>query len=138
MAGPTIRPGGAGGPGRGPGRGMRPGGKPKDMQKTLLRLWDYISTDKVTLAFVFFCVIFSTVSSLAGSYMLRPVINSIASGEGDTTGLLKLLLIMLGIYAAGIVTQYLQSRIMIGISQKALLKLRNDLFTKVQRLPVRF
>ncbi len=62
MAGPTIRPGGAGGPGRGPGRGMRPGGKPKDMQKTLLRLWDYISTDKVTLAFVFFCVIFSTVS----------------------------------------------------------------------------
>ncbi len=138
MAGPTIRPGGAGGPGRGPGRGMRPGGKPKDMQKTLRRLWDYISTDKVTLAFVFFCVIFSTVSSLAGSYMLRPVINSIASGDGDMTGLLKLLLIMLGIYAAGIVTQYLQSRIMIGISQKALLKLRNDLFTKLQRLPVRF
>lgn len=138
MPGPTIRPGEAGGPGRGPGRGMRPGGKPKDIRKTLLRLWAYISADKGMLAFVFFCVIFSTVSSLAGSYMLRPVINSITSGEGNMAELLKLLLLMLGIYAAGIVTQYFQSRIMIGISQKALLKLRNDLFTKVQRLPVRF
>lgn len=136
MPGPTIRPGGPGG-GRGPGA-MKPGGKPKDMKRTLSRLWAYISADRGMLVLVFFCVILSTVSTLAGSYMLRPIINSIASGEGSMAGLLRLLLLMLGIYGVGIVSQYAQSRIMIGISQKALVKLRNELFEKVQHLPVRF
>ncbi len=41
-------------------------------------------------------------------------------------------------YAAGIITTYLQSRLMLSISQGAIEKLRNDLFSKLQRLPVRY
>ncbi len=133
MPGPNLRPGG--GPGRGP-RG--PVSKPKDMRKTLGRLWSYISADKFMLAVVFFCVILSAASSLAGSYMLRPVINGIVSEDGTLTKLAGLLCVMAGIYLVGVVTQYAQSRIMIGISQKALVKLRGDLFQKLQHLPVRF
>ena len=48
------------------------------------------------------------------------------------------LLLMGCIYAVGIVAQYLQSRIMISVSQNALQKLRDDLFRKLEKLPVRF
>lgn len=138
MAGPNLKPGGPMGPG-GPGRGPKgPVSKPKDMKKTLGRLWKYISADTGMLVLVFLCVVLSTISSLAGSYMLRPVINSIVSEDGTLKKLVGLLCIMAGIYLVGVITQYAQSRIMIGISQKALVKLRNDLFQKLQHLPVRF
>lgn len=133
MAGPQLKPGG--GPGRGP-RG--PVSKPRNTKKTLMRLWNYISKDKVMLVIVFCCVIMNTISTLAGSYMLRPIINSVVSGDGGLERLVRLLLMMAGIYAIGIVSQYAQSRIMINISQKALVKLRNDLFGKLQHLPVGF
>ncbi len=132
--GPGRRgPGGHGGPGR-PGM---PGGKPKDMKKTIGRLFGYISNDVPKLVVVFFCVIGSTVASLAGSYMLRPVINNITAGAG-VTALAKGLLTMAAIYLVAVICQYGQQRIMISVSQKALQKLRNDLFEKVQKLPVRF
>ena len=126
---------GPGGPGRGP---KGPVSKPKDMKKTLGRLLKYISADTGMLVLVFLCVVLSTISSLAGSYMLRPVINSIVSEDGTLKKLVGLLCIMAGIYLVGVITQYAQSRIMIGISQKALVKLRDDLFQKLQHLPVRF
>lgn len=133
-AGKPVRAGGGRGPGR--GRGI-PGGKPKNAKRTLGRLWHYISADMWKLLLVFVCVIISTVSMLAGSYMLRPVINGLAQGSG-AAALLKGIAVMACIYLVGIVTQYLQQRIMIGISQKALQQLRNDLFHKIQLLPVRF
>lgn len=131
------RPGSGKGPGgRGPGRGLA-GGKPKNVKRTLGRLWQYISEDKLKLVLVFFSVIISTVAMLAGSYMLRPVINGLAQGKG-TAYLLQGIAVMAVIYGVGIITQYMQQRIMIGISQKALQKLRNDLFHKIQKLPVKF
>ena len=66
------------GPGRGPGRGrnMGPGGKPKNTKETLQRLFGYIKKDKWKLILVFICVIVSAATSLAGSYMLRTIINT--------------------------------------------------------------
>ena len=48
------------------------------------------------------------------------------------------ILILVCIYAFGIITSYLQSRIMMTISQNSLEKIRNDLFKKLQTLPVRY
>ena len=72
---------GRGGPGTRGGRGR--GGRPKDASKTVRRLLSYIEKDRLGLAVVFFCVILNTLSSLAGSYMLRPIINSLTSAEGS-------------------------------------------------------
>lgn len=125
------------GPG-GPGRGRMPGGKPQNTGKTVKRLLSYIQEEKYKLVLVFACVIINTVSMLAGSYMLRPIINGLTSVDGSAQKLLRSLLIMACIYLFGIVAQYLQARIMIGISQQAIFKIRNELFAKIQRLPVRF
>ncbi|MCI9541941.1 MAG: ABC transporter ATP-binding protein [Lachnospiraceae bacterium] len=133
------------GPGRGPGRGrnMGPGGKPKNTKETLQRLFGYIKKDKWKLILVFICVIVSAATSLAGSYMLRPIINTYiapenGAGKGNVAGLLGALALMFAVYMFGIASTYLQHRIMIGVSQGALNTLRNDLFCKMQKLPVRF
>ena len=140
----TAKSGAATGPGPGPRPGPGPGrpgamsvSKPKDIRKTLGRLMSYLSTEIWKLVLVFCFVIITTISSLAGSYMLRPVINNLVNGSGIAV-LVQGIAAMACIYGVGILSQYLQQRIMIGVSQKALQQLRNDLFVKIQKLPVSF
>ena len=136
--GPGTAGPGPGGPGpKGRGAGM-PMAKPQNAGKTIGRLFSYIGEDKWKLVIFIFCIIFYTVANLAGSYLLRPIINNLVSAEGSRTTLFHSLLLMGCIYAVGIVAQYLQSRIMISVSQNALQKLRDDLFRKLEKLPVRF
>ncbi|MBQ7360112.1 MAG: ABC transporter ATP-binding protein [Lachnospiraceae bacterium] len=139
-------PGGPGGPGRGPGRGpgkgpggpgRMPGGKPKNTSQTIGRLFGYIKGDVLKIVVALVCVIINTIATLAGSYMLRPIINGITEGKGVAV-LAQGLLTMLAIYMLAVAAQYIQQRLMIGVSQKALKNLRDDLFHKVQKLPVRF
>lgn len=138
----TVVAAGGGGRPKGPhgGHGQKGmvGGKPKNVRKTIGRLFSYISQDKWKLMIVAFCVIGGTIANLAGSYMLRPIINGLTSEQGSTRFLLKGILAMLGVYLVGILAQYLQQRIMITISQGAICKLRNDLFGKLQKLPVKY
>lgn len=128
---------------KGPGAGKRqagrmPGGKPKDVKKTLGRLLAYIAKDKWKLVIVFLCVVGGTIANLAGSYMLRPIINGLTDPTKGIDSLLKGILTMICIYLVGILAQYLQQRIMVEVSQGAIQKLRNDLFEKLQKLPVRY
>ncbi len=90
------------------------------------------------LMIVFVCVILNTVAMLAGSYMLRPIINGLIQEGGSMQTLFHSICLMAAIYAVGILAQYGQSRLMIGISQRAIFRLRNELFAKIQKLPVRF
>ena len=48
------------------------------------------------------------------------------------------LILLVSIYLIGVVTNYLQARIMLKISQSSIEKIRNDLFRKLQTLPVRY
>ncbi len=134
------RPGGFGGP-RGP-RGAMMGGRPKNAAATINRLLAYIGRDKFKILFVFACVLGSSLSNLAGSYILRPVINNLVStdqsAEQKVRNLLTGILTMACIYLITTACTYLQQRIMIGVSQNALVKIREDLFSKVQRLPVKY
>lgn len=88
---PGGMPGGVPG-GRRDGRnGVRQGmgGKPKNLKKTIGRLLSYISHEKGKLFLVFFCVIAGTAANLAGSYMLRPIINGLTSENGSVAFLLR-------------------------------------------------
>ncbi|HOB19246.1 MAG TPA: ABC transporter ATP-binding protein [Candidatus Atribacteria bacterium] len=134
------RPGGFGGP-RGP-RGAMMGGKPKNAAATVRRLLAYIGRDKFKILFVLACVLGTSLSNLAGSYILRPVINNLVSvdqsAEQKVRNLLAGILTMACIYLVTTTCTYLQQRIMIGVSQNALVKIREELFSKVQRLPVKY
>lgn len=115
------------------------GGKPKNISGVVARLFGYIKPDMPLISAAALCVLISAGASLAGSYILRPLINNyIVPGGTDRTGLLAGLAVMALIYLAGVVSTYLQSRIMIRVSQNALQKMRNELFEKMQNLPVSF
>ncbi|MFR3357972.1 MAG: ABC transporter ATP-binding protein [Eubacterium sp.] len=158
MSGKPNKPAGGppmGGPGHGPGgrhaRAM--GGKPKETKQTIKRLLGYLGKDKKHVIIALVCVVISSLSTLAGSYMLSPIINGItetydkaskaAGGAGViiNEGLKTLglgIFLMLAIYGIGVISMYLQQRIMIGVSQRALKTLRKDLFDHIQTLPVRY
>lgn len=158
MSGKPNKPAGGppmGGPGHGPGgrhaRAM--GGKPKETKQTIKRLLSYLGKDKKHVIIALVCVVISSLSTLAGSYMLSPIINGItetydkaskAAGDAGVIineGLKTLglgILLMLAIYGIGVISMYLQQRIMIGVSQRALKTLRKDLFDHIQTLPVRY
>ncbi|MCM1135682.1 MAG: ABC transporter ATP-binding protein/permease [Clostridium sp.] len=130
------------GPGRGPGMGRGRnkvmGGKPQNVKKTMGRLFGYIANEKLKLFIVILCVIGGTIANLAGSYMLRPIINGLTDENGSAALLLRGILTMAGIYITGVLAQYLQQRIMVTVSQNAIFKLRNELYGKLQKLPVRY
>lgn len=130
-------PKGPGGPGGPRGRMMGKGGKPKNTSATIRRLLSYIAVDKMKIVLSFVCVLLTAASTLAGSYMLRPIINNYIV-PGDIPGLVKALMLMACVYLVGVVSSYLQAKIMMGISQRALCRIREDLFDKMQNLPVRF
>lgn len=157
-------PGGPGGP-HGPLRGMYAQGKPKATKESIKRLFAYVGKDKYKMVIAFVCVIVQALTNLLGSYLLRPIINlylmenysaedavartlqklvaSMAGlfgieNVGRITGLGFALLIMLFVYLLTILATYLQAKIMIGISQRALQSIRNDLYEKMQKLPIRF
>ena len=117
------------------------GKKPKNVKGSILRLLIDIRIDKWLFGIAMICVVVNTGASLLGSYMLRPILNNYIvpeNGVGDIAGLAKALMIMGCVYLAGVVAAYFQARIMIGISQRALMKLREELFVKMQKMPVRF
>lgn len=132
---------GPGGPGRGPG-GPRGGGQPKNMRPTIGRLMKYLEQERLKLALAFVCVIVNTVASLAGSYLLRPIINTYIApadgSRGSVSGLFGGLMVMACVYIVGVAANYFQARIMLTVAQDALLRIRTDLFAKMQALPVRF
>ena len=115
---------------------------PKNSRETIRRLLSYLNGYKLHMGLAFFCVIVNTVATLTGSYMLRPIINKYIApmdgSRGSVGGLAASLVFMAAIYFVGVVANYAQSRVMLTVAQNALQKIRDELFTKMQKLPVRF
>ncbi len=112
-------------------------GKPTEGKKTFLRLVSYLACDKKLLFVIGFLIIVSIVSSLLGSYMIRPIINDYII-PGDFTGLVKMLIILAGIYLAGVAAVYIQYRLLNKIGQRTVTRMRTDLFDKMERLPIKY
>jgi len=128
--------------GHGPHQRAADVSRPKETRETIKRLFTYLSKDKAKLWLAFVCVLLNTFGTLAGSYMLRPIINTYIApadgSRGDAAGLFRAILVMAAVYVIGVGANYAQAKIMLTIAQKALMRLRNDLFAKLQSLPVRF
>ena len=113
--------------------------KPKDAKKTIKRLLGYMTKKKWPIIIVLICLLLSTVSSLAGTYMMRPMINTLAGSGSAGEKLQSLavsLLILLGIFLVGVVCNYVQSATMAVLAQRAVNKLRSDLFDSLENLPL--
>ncbi len=124
------------GPGGGPGphRGFQ---KPKNMKKTIGTLFDYIGRSRWLLVFVGICVVLNSLCSILGSYLLKPLINDCIV-PGDYDRLVRTLVLMALVYVAGALLSFTYARIMVSVSQRTTHAIRQDLFGKMQRLPLRY
>ncbi len=145
QSGPAKKEMSLGGPGRGGNRYIRDGGKPKNLRRTVGRLLGVLSGERPLLILALTSAVVCTVSTLAASYMLRPVMNRflypLAEGEelsARLSALVGALIVMAAIYAVSVLTQWLQQRLMLTVSQRSLRTMRQMLFDKLQTLPIRY
>ena len=111
--------------------------RPKDFRGTVKKLLRYIGRYKATLVLVFVCLVVSSAASVLSSYLLKPIINDYIL-PGDFGGLLKMLVLLMGMFLLSGACSYAYSRIMVHISQRTVAQLRQDLFDKLQSLPLRY
>lgn len=126
--------------GRGPGRHGHGGHgfqRPKDMKGTFRKLMHYVGRYKGSLVLVAVCLIVSSVASVATSYMLKPLLNNYII-PGDFPGLFRMLLLMGGLFALSSLCSYAYARIMVHVAQHTVAALRQDLFDRLQELPIRY
>ena len=123
--------------GHGPGRHGHGFQRPKDMKGTFKKLMRYVGRYKGSLVLVAVCLIVSSVASVATSYMLKPLLNNYII-PGDFPGLFRILLLMGGLFALSSLCSYAYARIMVHVAQHTVAALRQDLFDRLQELPIRY
>ncbi len=111
--------------------------KTQSMFATINRLSKYFRPNKYLLILV---VILSGISGLvgiAGSYLLRPIINNYIL-PGDVSGLRKAVLVLAVMYLTGVVFTFFSNQIMVKVTQAIIYDLRKDLFNHVDGLPLSY
>jgi len=119
------------------------GRKAKNAKKTLFRLLGYMKKHIPTLAIVLVCIFVATFAQTTGSAALGVLVDDyilpmVSSGTADYGPLFSYLLRIAGIFAFGIFCAWLYNYLMVGVSQDTQQRIRNELFIKMQRLPLRY
>ncbi|HJG61540.1 MAG TPA: ABC transporter ATP-binding protein/permease [Enorma massiliensis] len=113
-----------------------PGNKPQDLIATLCELLAYMGRHKLLFLAVALLVSVSAIANLLGTYMIRPVVDSLAGGAyaDFVAGIIATALI----YAAGVVAAFAYTQVMVHAAQKVLVDIRRDLFAHLQKLPLSY
>ena len=110
--------------------------------KTLKRLLSYMKEYKKQLIFVVICILLSAIASAASSLFLQSLIDSyivplLGSSHPVFTGLLNALIVIGIIYLIGVLATLFYNRVMVTIAQGTLKTIRDEMFEKMQRLPIK-
>ena len=121
---------------------QRPMAKPQDTFGTLKRIFSYMHGFRIQFVFVVIAIFISSGAGIAGNYLLKPIIDNIEdalkTGEWKYGKFIGILMTMVIIYACGALSSFLYMRLMMKISTTTLMRIRNDLFCKMEMLPIRF
>ncbi|MGN0552711.1 MAG: ABC transporter ATP-binding protein [Oscillospiraceae bacterium] len=123
--------------------------KMKNMDtKSLKRVLSYVFKNyNIHFIIVVICIIITSITTLVGTLFMRdlvdkyivPLTEQKAAGlEPDFGPLAGAILRLVGVYVVGIASAYTYNRIMVNVSQGTLRNLRNDLFTHMETLPIKY
>ena len=110
--------------------------RPKDLRFTVSELLGYMGRHRFLLFTVAALVTVSACANLLGTYMIRPVVNSLAGA--DVSALVRGVAATAIIYGAGVLSAFGYTQTMVNMAQKVLFDIRRDLFAHIQTLPLRF
>lgn len=132
MFGPGRGPGGPG-----PGQGPVPVVRAENSVATLKRIWTYLGRQRMGLFMVYAATLLGALTTLAGPYFIGRAIDDYIIPR-DYYGLVRICLLILGVYLLSSVLTWIQAYVMSSVSQGTVKELRRDLFAKYHLLPVRF
>ena len=117
--------------------------RPKFDGRTLKRLLSYMRAYKGTLVLVTVCILLSAVAGAASSMFLQKLIDGyivpmLGTASPDFSGLIRALITIGCVYLVGTLATWLYNRRMVTIAQGTLKRIRDEMFEKMQRLPIRY
>ena len=123
-----------------PMAGMKSGAKKGTFKRILKSLF---SEYKAPLLFVVVCIILSTLAGTTSNLFLNKLIREIKLGldsgwDSALPSILKIIGVMAGIYLIGVIAAFFQARIMAVVTQGFLNKNRKAMFSKMEKLPIRY
>ena len=126
-----------------PPRGVMMPGAAKGAGKSFVRLLSYMKKYWLQLVLVLVCILVSAIAGVAGSTFLQTLIDDYISpmlldGSRDFSGLARALTRLGVLYAAGILGTLFYNRLMVVVAQGILKTIRDEMFSHMQTLPVRF
>ena len=126
-----------------PPRMMGDGRMAKDPKKTFARLLRYLLQYKFHVLMVLVCIFAHALVQSRSAVMLGTLVDDyilpmVGSGSTDFGPILKFLLQMVLIFLVGIGSTFLQSFLMVPVTQGIQKQIRDDLFRKMQTLPLRY
>ena len=115
----------------------------KNPKKTLFRLLGYLKRHMVVLIAVIGCIFVAAYASITGSTALGKLVDNfilpmVKNGSTDFQPLLQFLVTIAAVFVCGIVANFLQSYLMVGVTQGIQKTIRDETFTKMQALPIRY
>ncbi|CAM5220475.1 ATP-binding cassette subfamily B protein OS=Ureibacillus acetophenoni OX=614649 GN=SAMN05877842_1057 PE=4 SV=1 [Ureibacillus acetophenoni] len=117
------------------GRFSGPAEKAKDQKGTIKRIWSYLKKQRIGLISAIIYVILSSILSLLGPLLIGFIIDKYILVK-DIDGTIRMVVLLTAIYVAGAILTWLQTFVMIHVSQKTIWQLRQQLFEKYQLLPL--
>lgn len=109
----------------------------RQMLRPMGFLMGYISKYRLILAAAFFFVLTGAAASITAPYLIKPIINDYLI-PGDLAGLTSMLVLLAAVYAVITVSGYGSARLLVRLAQRVTLALRQDVFDKVQSLPMSY
>ena len=126
-----------------PPRMMGDGRMAKDPKKTLLRLLSYLKRHILVLCVVVLCIFATALAQANSSTALGNIVDDfilpmLGQGTADFAPLAKFLVTLACLFLVGIVASWLQSFLMVGVTQGIQKTVRDETFAKMQTLPIRY
>jgi ATP-binding cassette, subfamily B, multidrug efflux pump len=146
-------------PGRGPGMGGGPGtrfasrARPRDVRRTVRRIWAFFAGERSRLGLIALLIVIEAGLGLAGPWLLGRAVDALSAiagaaapagiraalaSSGPFGALATAAAALLAAYLGGALLSTLHGWIMAGVSQRMVRNVREGLFTKLQRLPLSF
>ena len=126
-----------------PARMRGDGRKAKDPKKTFFRLLSYLKKHTAVMIIVMLCILMAALATTTGSTALGKLVDDfilpmVAEGSTDFAPLAKFLVKIACIFVLGILANFFQSYLMVGVTQGIQKTVRDEMFAKMQKLPIRY
>ncbi|NLL30740.1 MAG: ABC transporter ATP-binding protein [Clostridiales bacterium] len=111
--------------------------RPDNTGKTIKRLFSYLKFNKILLVWGIIFIILSSIAQIGTNAMLSPIIDTLVKGDGMRI-FIKYLIIMGMLVIVISISEYLGNLFMARLAQRTIHKIREDMFSHMEKLPISY